>query len=190
MDRPAIFLDRDGTINVEKNYLHRIEDWEWIPGAIKAIREFNRAGYLVIVISNQAGIARGFYSEEAVLRLHNHVDMMLAKHGARIDAYFFCPHHPQFGEERNCSCRKPMPGLIRAAQLELGIDLNRSWMIGDKLSDIEAGRAAGVRGILVATGYGKTEATRLNKDVPYAKDLRAACDLVLSGSAIVFDGEE
>jgi len=190
VDRPAIFLDRDGTINVEKHYLHRVEDWEWIPGSVKAIREFNKAGYLVVVISNQAGIARGLFSEDAVLRLHNHVNMMLAKHGARIDSYFFCPHHPEYGNTRQCLCRKPLPGLIHEAQMALGIDLKKSWMIGDKLSDIRAGWASGVRGIMVATGYGKTEAVKLEQNVPYVKNLRAACDLVLSGATALFANEE
>lgn len=152
MARPAIFVDRDGTLNVEKNYLHRFEDWEWIPGAVEAIKAFNEAGYLVIVISNQAGVARGMYSEADINRLHAHVDEELCRLSARIDAYYYCPHHPEFGENRDCACRKPSPGLIFQAQQDWGIDLSRSWMIGDKMSDIEAGEIAGVKSMLV--GYG------------------------------------
>ena len=108
----AIFLDRDGTINVEKNYLHRIEDWEWIPGATKAIRNFNEAGYLVVVVTNQAGVARSLYGEEEVRRLHEFIDSELAKEDALINAYYICPHHPDFGEKTNCDCRKPRPGML------------------------------------------------------------------------------
>jgi D-glycero-D-manno-heptose 1,7-bisphosphate phosphatase len=184
MARAAIFLDRDGTINVEKNYLHKIADWEWIPGSIEAIRAFNAAGYLVVVISNQAGVARGLYTEQDIDRLHDHVNIELAKHGAKIDRYYHCPHHPDFGKYRHCSCRKPLPGLIFKAQRALGIDLGKSWVIGDRLSDIEAGAAAGVQGILVATGYGEKESARLETNVPYVENILAASELIFSSTAI------
>lgn len=184
MGKPAIFLDRDGTINVERNYVHRVEDWEWIPGAIETIRAFNKAHFLVVVISNQAGVARGMYSDADIHRLHAHVDAMLAKHGARIDKYFYCPHHPEFGKDRHCTCRKPLPGLILKAQGALGIDLARSWIVGDKASDIDAGKAAGVRGILVTTGHGEKELSGLNAGELHAADLRAAGELILSRSAL------
>lgn len=152
---PAVFLDRDGTLNVEKNYLHRIEDWEWIPGAVEAIRRLNAAGYTVVVVTNQAGIARGLYGEAEVAALHDFVYRDLARRGARVDAFYHCPHHPDHGSA--CDCRKPAPGMILQAAAELGLDLGRSWLVGDKVSDVEAARAAGVRPILVRTGYGASE---------------------------------
>lgn len=180
MTRPAVFLDRDGTINVEKNYLHRIEDWEWIPGAVESIRAINGAGFLVVVVSNQAGVARGLYGEEDVTRLHAFVDAELAREGALINAYYVCPHHPNFGDQLDCACRKPLPGMILRARDELFIDLAASWLIGDKLSDIEAAQAAEVSPILVRTGYGKTDAPRLPANVRVEEDLAAACRHILS----------
>jgi len=157
MSPAAIFLDRDGTINIEKNYLYRLKDWEWLPGAIEAILRINNLGYLAIVVTNQAGVARGYYSERDILFLHHQIDQMLAKAGAKIDAYYHCPHHPEFGKFRNCSCRKPQPGMLFNAQRDFDIDLSRSWLIGDKLSDIEAASGAGCSSILVMTGYGEQE---------------------------------
>ncbi len=181
MTRAAIFIDRDGTINVEKNYLHRVEDWEWIPGSVDAIRAFNNAGFLVIVISNQAGVARGLYSETDIHRLHAHVSSELVRRGARIDAYYYCPHHPGFGKDRDCTCRKPLPGLILKAQKDFDIDLSNSWMVGDTANDVKAGSAAGVRCILVATGYGSEERAKLGA-VPYAENLQVASQLIFSAS--------
>lgn len=159
--RAAIFLDRDGTLNVEKDYLYRIEDWEWIPGAIEAIHRINQMGYLAIVVTNQAGIARGYYDASAVHELHKHVDCLLEQKESHIDAYYFCPHHPEYGEARRCACRKPEPGLLLRAQREFNIDLSQSWLIGDKLSDIEAGLRAGVSPVLVRTGYGAQESVHI-----------------------------
>lgn len=174
INRPAVFLDRDGTINVESGYVHRWEDWKWIPGAIEAIAKLNHLGFLVIVVSNQAGMARGYYNEAAVHRLHDAVDADLARYGSRIDAYYFCPHHPEFGLVRECNCRKPKPGLIYQAMCDFNIDLARSWLVGDKATDVEAGVAAGVRSILVETGYGKSEESLVNGRVVREKDLPSA----------------
>lgn len=178
MSRPAIFLDRDGTVNVEKRYLYQVEDWEWIPGAIEAIREFNRAGFAVVVVSNQAGIAYGIYTEKEVDLLHATIAAELHNHGAWIDAFYYCPHHPQSGS--TCDCRKPNPGMLFRAQRELDLDLARSYMIGDKLIDVDAGRAAGVRSVLVLTGYGRQEAQAAGAG-PCVKDLLSACRLILKG---------
>lgn len=179
MGRPAVFLDRDGTLNVEKEYLHRWEDWEWIPGAIDAIKRLNEAGYLVIVVTNQSGIARGYYTEADVLALHQRVDEDLRHHGARIDAYYYCPHHPQHGAVRDCECRKPEPGMLLAAAREHDIDLTRSFVIGDKAADVEAALAVGATPILVLTGYGQQE----QRDVPpatfIARDVAAAVAWIL-----------
>jgi D-glycero-D-manno-heptose 1,7-bisphosphate phosphatase len=178
--RPAIFLDRDGTLNVEKKYLHTIKEWEWISGAIDALARFQAAGFALVVITNQAGIARGMYTAKEVHILHEWVARELAAHDIIIDGFYFCPHHPDFrkmGEEL-CDCRKPKAGMLLQAALELGIDLARSWMIGDRLSDIEAGNAAGARGILVKTGYGTKEAASAPKDLLVAEDISAAYTVI------------
>lgn len=155
MSQRAFFLDRDGTINVEKNYLFKVEDWEWTPRAIDAIKLINNAGYLAIVVSNQAGIARGYYTDNDVQTLHVEVDRMLAKFDAKIDAYYYCPHHPEFGNPRNCHCRKPHPGMFLQAQADFKIDFDRSYMIGDKLIDAQAAINVGIKPALVRTGYGE-----------------------------------
>ena len=146
----AIFLDRDGTINVDKGYVYKPEDMEFIDGAPEAIRHMNELGYKVIVISNQSGIARGFYTSEDVLRLHQYMDTELAKYGARVDAYYFCPHHPDYGPP--CECRKPKTGLVERAIMDFDIDAGKSWMVGDKASDAECAKNAAMRAALVQTG--------------------------------------
>ena len=178
--KPAVFLDRDGTINVEKEYLYRPQDFEFTPRAIEAIRMLNQAGYLVVVVTNQSGVARGYYSEEAVRALHVHVAQLLAADGARVDGWYYCPHHPggKAPYDLVCSCRKPLPGMLMAATEELGIDLGRSWMVGDKLADIEAGIAAGCRPILVLTGYGDQDQASVDDTVLRCTDLyEAACKI-------------
>lgn len=180
MSRPAVFIDRDGTLNVEKNYLHKWDDWEWIVGAVAAIKRLNAAGYLVIVTSNQAGIARGYYTEADVLELHRRVDEDLKQQGGQIDAYYYCPHHPEHGEVRECECRKPEPGMLLQAARDHDIDLNHSFMVGDKASDVEAGLVAGVVSILVLTGYGEKERTEVPPATMIARDIGAACDWILS----------
>lgn len=175
-----MFLDRDGTINVEKNYLYRIEDWEWIDGAPEAIRQFNQSGFKVVVVSNQAGIARGMYGRADVDNLHAFVSAGLRKIGATIDAFYYCPHHPECGEARTCSCRKPSPGMFLRAAEELNIDLSRSWMIGDRLVDVQAAKAANVASILVRTGYGATDVRLSAHDQLVADDIASAGQVILS----------
>jgi D-glycero-D-manno-heptose 1,7-bisphosphate phosphatase len=156
--RPAVFLDRDGTINVEKDYLFRAEDFEFIPGAPDAIKALKDAGYLVVVVTNQSGVARGYYTLEDVNLLHEYIQAEIGKHGTSIDAFYLCPHHPTKGVNefaRECECRKPKPGMLNRASEDLQIDLARSIMIGDKLADIEAGEAVGCQPLLVLTGYGE-----------------------------------
>jgi D-glycero-D-manno-heptose 1,7-bisphosphate phosphatase len=156
--RRAVFLDRDGTINVEKDYLHKIEDFEFIPGAPEAIKQLKDAGFLVIVVSNQSGVARGFFSEEDVYKLHQYLQLELRVYGTSIDAFYFCPHHPEKGLRAykiECDCRKGSPGMLLQAAREYDIDLQKSFMVGDKLADIEAGERAGCKSILVLTGYGE-----------------------------------
>lgn len=165
--RRAVFLDRDGTLNVEKHYLCRYEDWEWIPGSVEAIRTLNRLGYVVVVVTNQAGIARGYYGEEDVRRLHARVDRDLEAAGAHVTSYYFCPHHPEYGDRADCACRKPRPGMLVQAAKDHGIELSRSWMVGDRESDMEAARRCGVQPLLVATGYGEETRREFEPDVPY-----------------------
>jgi D-glycero-D-manno-heptose 1,7-bisphosphate phosphatase len=157
--RIAVFLDRDGTINIEKEYLYRSEDFEFIPGSAEAISLLNQAGILVIVVTNQSGVARGYYTEEDVENLHRHIAGKLKYFGAHVDSWLYCPHHPagRGSYALPCSCRKPLPGMLQEAARRYDIDLECSTMIGDKLADIEAGLAAGCHTILVRTGYGVVE---------------------------------
>jgi D-glycero-D-manno-heptose 1,7-bisphosphate phosphatase len=183
----AVFLDRDGTVNAEREYLHRPEDFEFIPGAPQAIRLLNDAGFCVIVVTNQSGIARGFYDEAALERLHRYMDGELARFGARVDAYYFCPHHPRHGTgayTRECACRKPLPGMLVQAAADLAIDLAESWIIGDKLADVEAGLRAGCHAILVRTGYGAGEEASLPQEVPVHDDILAAVRAIVNMAGI------
>jgi D-glycero-D-manno-heptose 1,7-bisphosphate phosphatase len=178
----AVFLDRDGTVNLEKEYLHRTEEFEFIPGAPEAIRLLKDAGFLVIVVTNQSGIGRGYYDEADVHRLHRFMDEELKRHGAAVDAYYLCPHHPLHGigeYRRECGCRKPLPGMLLEAADDFSIDLAASFIIGDKMADIEAGRAAGCRPLLVATGYGENESARLPAGVPVYNDVLAAARAII-----------
>ncbi|CAA9359746.1 MAG: D-glycero-beta-D-manno-heptose-1,7-bisphosphate 7-phosphatase [uncultured Chloroflexia bacterium] len=150
--RPAVFLDRDGTINVEVNYLYRLEDLQTIAGVPEAISRLNRAGRFVVVVTNQAGIARGFYGVEEMHALHEHLNAVLKQHDAHVDAWLFCPHHPDFTGP--CACRKPAPGMLLEAAVRYDLDLGQSWLVGDSAGDLGAGTAAGSRTILVRTGYG------------------------------------
>lgn len=150
----AVFLDRDGTINIEKNYLYRIEDFEFIDGVPEAIKLLNDAGYLVIVVTNQAGIGRGYYTEEDMNILHRYIDKQLKKYGAHIDAYYYCPHHPEYGigeYKKECDCRKPRSGMLEKAIKDFNIDINNSYIIGDKIWDMQAGRNIGIKGFQVIT---------------------------------------
>ena len=180
--KPAVFLDRDGTINVEKDYLYRIEEFEFTPGAVEAIKLLNQAGYLVVVVTNQSGVARGYYAEADVETLHSHIDQLLALQGARVDAWYYCPHHaqgkPPYNQE--CNCRKPLPGMLLQAAADHAIDLTRSWMVGDKTADIEAGQAAGCKPVLVMTGYGAEVADGVSSQVTCCADLLAAARLIVA----------
>lgn len=177
----AVFLDRDGTINVEKEYLYRAEEFEFIPGVPEAIRLLNQAGLMVVVVTNQSGIARGFYTEEDVEALHRHISSELARFGAHVDAWLYCPHHPagRGSYALPCDCRKPLPGMLKDAARRYGIDLQNSTMIGDKLADIEAGQAAGCRTILVRTGYGAEEERYVTPQTTVRDDLLTAVELLL-----------
>ncbi len=157
MTRQAIFLDRDGTICEEVGYVNHVSRCRLIPGSLEALRLINQAGYLAVVTTNQAGVARGYFSESLVTEVHARLLSLVAQGGARLDAVYYCPHHPTEGRppyRTDCDCRKPRPGMILKAAAEHGIDLKRSYAIGDGLPDIEAAAAAGVPSIQVLTGYG------------------------------------
>ncbi len=161
---PAIFLDRDGTINREAGYLRSPGEVELLEGSAAAIRTWNRAGWRVVVVTNQPVIARGECSEEQMQAIHNRLETLLGRQGAYVDAIYYCPHHPAggFPGERAelkmaCECRKPAPGMIHQAARELNLDLSRSWMIGDRISDIQAARNAGAKAILVLSGRASRE---------------------------------
>lgn len=154
--RKAVFFDRDGTLNVEKHYLYKPEDFQWMPEAMEAIQHCHDKGYLAVVITNQSGVARGYYTEADILRLHQWMNQDLQEHGvAPIDGFYYCPHHPQAKVQKyavECSCRKPKPGLILQACQELDINPAESVMIGDKPRDVECGEAAGTKGVLYEGG--------------------------------------
>jgi D-glycero-D-manno-heptose 1,7-bisphosphate phosphatase len=161
----AVFLDRDGTINEEVGYLDHLDKLRLISGAAEAIRLIRESGMLAVVVTNQSGVARGFFDEAFVDEVHERLRGMLGREGASLDGIYFCPHHPTEGKEfyvRNCTCRKPAPGMFLKAAEELCIDPQRSFMIGDTLKDIEAGSRFGARGILVLTGYGAEAAKTLS----------------------------
>lgn len=155
--RPALFLDRDGVLNEEIHYLHDPRDLVMIDGVGRVIADFNRLDVPVVVVTNQAGIGRGYYDVAAYESVNRAMQASLARDAASIDAWYFCPHTPDSG----CPCRKPRAGLISAAVAELNLDAKRSVLVGDKVSDLEAAANAGVRSILVRTGYGRREEQRL-----------------------------
>jgi D-glycero-D-manno-heptose 1,7-bisphosphate phosphatase len=162
--RPAVFLDRDGTLLEEAGYLDRLERLTFFPYAVDAVRLLNRAGYAVVVVTNQSGVGRGMYEESFVHEAHEVMTARFRGGGARIDGYYYCPHHPDATVARyrlDCDCRKPAPGMLRKAAADLDLDLPRSVSIGDKWTDIGAGAGAGARGILVRTGYGRWSETAL-----------------------------
>lgn len=154
--RRAIFLDRDGTLNKDTGYVHRKEDWHWLPGVVEALKRFHAVGYALVVVSNQSGLARGMYDLAALHELEAWINADLEAKGAAIDAWYYCPHLPEITGP--CSCRKPAPGLILRAAEEMGLDLARSWMVGDRVRDVEAGLAAGCRCVLLRPAQGGYEA--------------------------------
>lgn len=153
----AVFLDRDGTINEEVGYLNSLDKLKLYDNTAAAIRLINVSGMKAVVITNQSGVARGYFSEEFIARVHGEIQNFLQKQGAFIDAFYYCPHHPTEGIGdylKICTCRKPEPGMLIAAAEELEIDLKGSYTVGDMLKDIEAAQRVGAKGILVKTGYG------------------------------------
>ncbi len=146
----AVFLDRDGVINIEKDYAHKTEDFEFLTGVFEAVKHFNELGFIVVVVTNQSGIARGYYTNDDFWRLTEYMVGKFERHGAKIAKVYHCPHGPEEG----CDCRKPNPGMLLAAQKKFDIDMQNSWMIGDKEGDIKAALSAGVgHTVLVRSGH-------------------------------------
>lgn len=190
--KAAVFLDRDGTIIEDTDYLVHADQARLIPGAAAAVRRLNDLGTPVVIVTNQSAVARGMASETDVAAVNDRLRSLLAAAGAHIDGIYYCPHHPDIGEapyRRACDCRKPLPGLLQRAARELGLDLAASAMIGDNLRDLEAGDAAGCAMlILVRTGHGtleeaKAKAANLSAPAVICKDLAAAVEQFLSQRA-------
>ena len=182
--RRAVFLDRDGTVLEEAGYLDRLERLVFFPFAIDAIRLLNHGGFAVVIFTNQSGVGRGMYEEAFVDQAHAVIDQRVTAGGGRIDGFYYCPHHPAAEIERyrkDCDCRKPGPGMLRAAAADLGLDLSRSFAVGDKWTDVQAGLAAGGSGVLVRTGYGRSSETSRRSVEPthIADDLIAATAWIL-----------
>jgi len=156
--RPAVFLDRDGTINEQMGYINHISRFVMLPRVAAAIRLLNDQGIPVVVVSNQSGLARGYFPESLIGEVHAKMTEALAQEGAHVDGIYICPHHPEAKEERfrlACDCRKPKPGLFKTAAEDLDLDLARSYVVGDRWSDLKAAAAVHAKGVLVLTGYGR-----------------------------------
>jgi D-glycero-D-manno-heptose 1,7-bisphosphate phosphatase len=160
--RPAIFMDRDGTLSHEVGYVNHVSRFRLYPWAVEAVRLANRSGFLAVVVTNQAGVARGYFPESVIDEVHASLEASMSAGSARLDGIYVCPHHPSVGDppyRKDCDCRKPKPGLLRRAEADLGIDLARSFVVGDRLGDLELAWAVGATGVLVKSGYGLGELT-------------------------------
>jgi D-glycero-D-manno-heptose 1,7-bisphosphate phosphatase len=176
MKRRAVFLDRDGTISDEVGYVDEPSRFQVFPYSAEAIKQLNDNGWLTIVVTNQSGVARGLFPESMIHELHERLQEGLQQTGAKIDALYYCPHHPAAEDARyllECDCRKPLPGMIQRAAAEWEIDLGQSWMIGDRYIDVELAHNAGVRSALVMTGFGRDEWELLGDSSPQQPDLIA-----------------
>jgi D-glycero-D-manno-heptose 1,7-bisphosphate phosphatase len=174
--RRAVFIDRDGTISEEVGYVNHVSRYRVFPFAAAAVRALNEAGWLAVLVTNQAGVARGYFREELIGQVHGLLAAELERGGARLDAVYYCPHHPSVGEPPyrfDCDCRKPRPGLILRAAEDLGLDLLRCWMVGDRYGDTELARNAGVRSAFVLTGYGRGELEHQSHEWKHRPDLVA-----------------
>jgi histidinol-phosphate phosphatase family protein len=166
----AVFLDRDGTMNQDVPYCRRPEDFELFPNTARAIKRLNESGYKVIIITNQSGVARGYFTEETLARIHQKMRDQLAEGDAHIDGIYYCPHHP----DDNCDCRKPKPKMVLQAVQEHDVDLKRSFMVGDKALDIQLGQNVGCRTVLIPSDPGETEPEPCSPDYTAADLYQAA----------------
>lgn len=166
--KPAVFLDRDGVVIEDSHYIGKPDRVRLLPRSAEAVASLNRNGWAVVVVTNQSGVSRGLFAEDDVHAVHAHLAELLHGYGARVDAFYHCPHHPDgdvFPYRIECPCRKPRPGMLLRAGDELGLDLTASWMVGDRVTDLQAGAAVGCRTVLVRTGYGsQVNPAGLNRD--------------------------
>lgn len=165
----ALFLDRDGVINIEKNYLHRREDFEFIDGIFELCHHYQSQGYEIFVVTNQSGIVRAYYTQEQFLELSAWMKEEFAKQGISIKEVYYCPHHPEFSGE--CACRKPNPGMLLQAKKDFGIDLQHSILVGDKESDIEAALNAGLEESYLFDASGTSKSSKATKIVSKLNDI-------------------
>ena len=177
--RPAVFLDRDGTMLAERHYLADPERVELLPGAVEALADLAGAGFALVVVTNQSGIARGLYTEEGYHRVAERMLALLGARGVVLDDVRYCAHHPDFTGP--CACRKPGTLLYREAATALGLDLGGSWFVGDKLTDVLPAVVLGGRGILVRTGYGREHENDVPPEVAVVDDLAEAAGVILAG---------
>lgn len=181
MRAPAIFLDRDGTLVYPRHYPSRPEELQLYQGIGPGLRRLQRAGFKLVVITNQSGIARGLFGVHELERMHRHLRAALAQQDVRLDGIYYCPHHPDGvlpALAVRCDCRKPRPGMLLRAADELELDLDRSWVVGDILDDIEAGKRAGCRGVLVDLGTEHLPATCRRRPDFVARDMRHALHII------------
>ena len=175
----ALFIDRDGVLNEERGYVHTIEQFRFLPGVFDALALFSKAGYLLIVVTNQSGIARGYYTSQEMTKLHSYMLDALKSAGIHIDKVYFCPHHPEGVVEQYavlCDCRKPNPGMLTRARRDLDLNMNASIIVGDKLTDIIAGKRAGIgHAVLVASGHAIDDNAKTSADFVF-NDLLAAAN--------------
>jgi D-glycero-D-manno-heptose 1,7-bisphosphate phosphatase len=191
MKRPAVFIDRDGTISEEVGYVNHPSRYRVFPYAAAAVKLLNEAGWLAVLVTNQAGVARGYFAEDLISEVHAALARNLELGGARLDAVYYCPHHPTVGEppyRLDCDCRKPRPGLVRRAAEELNVDVAASWMVGDRYGDVELARNAGLRSAFVLSGYGRGEWEYQRALWPHQPDLVAE-DLLAAVREILKAGE-
>jgi D-glycero-D-manno-heptose 1,7-bisphosphate phosphatase len=188
MKRPAVFIDRDGTISEEVGYVNHPSRFRVFPYSAEAIRILNDAGWLAILITNQAGVARGYFSEDVIHAVHDQLTRDLQNESAKLDAIYYCAHHPSVGEppyRSDCDCRKPKTGLIQQATRDFEIDLGASWMAGDRYGDVELARNAGLRSAFVLSGYGRGEWEYQSQTWAHRPDL--VCENLLEAVKSIVD---
>jgi len=186
---PAVFVDRDGTLNREVEYLTTVDRLRLLPGAAEGVRRLHAAGFRVVVVTNQSAVARGLVDSVGLREIHGELQRRLAARGARLDAIYVCPHHPELGApplRRRCRCRKPAPGLVQRAVREIGLDLRRSYCVGDGPADLALAMATGTRAVLVLTGHGRRTALAARAGVApahVASNFRAAANWIIDDAA-------
>ncbi len=187
--RKAIFLDRDGTLNVDVGYLHALDQLELFPYTLDALRLLERAGFALVVVTNQSGIALGLIADGFPEEAHRELQRRARNAGCAIAGFYYCPHHPSGSVEKfsvQCRCRKPAPGMVEQAVGDLDLDVARSWVIGDKWLDVDLGHAVGARSILVRTGWGKDSERRRSS----TQQVTAVCDNLMHAVTFILDQHE